>query len=116
MATKEKHLEKYRHNKAFSQRGIVDTDVFMDWYIVAMFYCGVHLMEAYLAEKHLHSNCHADRENLLRDILDVDEMIAYKALYSMSLKSRYECIDIINHDTIISQEYLYSLEKFCGVM
>jgi len=115
MATKEKHLEKYYHNKNFSHKGITNTDVFLDWYIVAMFYCGVHLMEAYLADKQMHSDSHADRENLLRGNIGDDEMIAYRALYSMSLKSRYECIKIINHDAILSQEYLDALEKFCGV-
>ena len=113
MSTKAKHIEQYYHNKNFAQKGINNTDVYLDWYIIAIFYSGLHLLEAYMAERNYHSNSHADRENILKNLLEDDEFIAYKALYNMSLKARYTCMKMINQDAVIAQDNLMCLEKFC---
>ncbi len=114
MPENEKHLQQYRHNKDFVQKGINDTMKFSDWYVVGLFYCAVHLMEAYLSKLNMHSGSHSDRAEILRKHVDSDTYINYQCLYNMSIKARYTCIDINNNDTINSQSALDGLENFYG--
>ena len=51
MESKQAHLEKYFHNKDFLDNGIKDGSKYPDWEITVIFYCGVHIVEAMLAEK-----------------------------------------------------------------
>lgn len=113
LACKEKHIEKYKHNKEFIDKGIKNTDDFLDWYVVAIFYCSVHLMEAFLSQKNIHSENHGDRKDFLRKELDQDVFQDYLGLYNLSRKARYDCIDIGTKDAMFAQQYKDSIVSFC---
>lgn len=113
MASIEKHIEKYRHNKKFIDVGINNTNEFLDWYVVAMFYCSVHLMEALLSQKDIHSDNHSDRRDLLRNELDKEVFNDYVGLYNLSRKARYNCVEISCKDALYAQQYGDSILSYC---
>ena len=47
MPSFDEHIEKYKHNKSFRDKGLLNRDSeFDDWEIVVIFYTCVHLIEA----------------------------------------------------------------------
>jgi hypothetical protein len=90
LATEDQHLSQFEHNQAVAQRLALSTD--FDWAMTALFYAGLHLMQAYLVRIGVTAETHIQRE---RQILMIPElsplMDAYRMLRDHSEDARYEC-------------------------
>jgi len=113
MAVAEEHVEKYKHNKEFATEEIHDADKYGDWFIVALFYAGLHLIDAELAGYKLSPSDHKDRNFQVRqpELFSKAVRDDYLALYSLSQKARYACVAISSKDTYNAQMHLESIES-----
>ena len=96
MATKDRHIEKADRNAAFAEALPLDSEANIDWAATALFYSGLHYVEAYLEkiglEPHQH-NTHGKRDK----IIVLDETLRpihreYADLKNLSTITRYQCV------------------------
>lgn len=117
LSTYAEHDEKYMHNKEFKS-SISDWKKYKDWVITVCFYCGVHMIEAILAQKYdyhsiNHINRHDHLQKLQSDLSNSDIQKQYLKLESLSHKARYSDICSINdRDVNLAQNYLDSIEEW----
>ncbi|MFA6056760.1 MAG: hypothetical protein WC756_01075 [Taibaiella sp.] len=96
MATYTEHLSQARKNLNYLLQTNEKLDSCWDWHVTVSFYVGVHLVNAYLAEKaNLHYRSHVQVSDALNPYslspTKVDESVylAYKKLQNLSRRSRY---------------------------
>lgn len=95
MSSESKHIDQYRHNKAFLDNGIRDKNEFSDWAVTVTFYCGIHLIEAMLARTGHNPKNHSERRDMLKYIPNRNDFQdEYLDLYNLSRQARYDCITI----------------------
>ncbi len=95
MATKEKHVEKADRNAAFAKALRLDNPVNIDWAFTALFYSGLHYIDAYFEKvglaPHLHDT-HGKRDKMM--VLDSTLKPIrneYFDLKNFGRAARYEC-------------------------
>lgn len=94
MPTAEQHRQQAEHNRDFVQSFDLDTSLYLDWSVTAIFYTALHLVEWYLKTKGLTGR----RDHKLRDayIARLNELrniyADYTELKFQSEASRYECV------------------------
>lgn len=116
MESKQSHLEKYYHNKDFLNNGIKDRDKYPDWEITVIFYCGIHIVEAMLAEKNIHVSNHQNRRDAMENIDNIDDFIGeYTHLYQLSRKARYKCFLPKQRDVYDAQVDLDAIKSAAGI-
>ncbi len=90
MATDEQHLQQFERNTAVAQKLSESADY--EWAVIALFYAGLHLVQAYLVRGGIDAKNHSQRN---REIMRNEEMRAvhesYRALRDDSEYARYEC-------------------------
>ena len=95
MATKEQHAAKADNNVAFAKSIELKSQVNIDWALTALFYSGVHYVDAYLVKKgtlpHLYDT-HAKREKMI----ETDSSLRtvkneYYDLKHFGMNARYFC-------------------------
>ena len=93
MPTAEQHRQQAEHNRAFVQSFDLDTSLYLDWVVTAIFYTALHLVEWFLRTKELTGR----RDHQLRDayIARMSELrpvyADYTELKFQSKAARYEC-------------------------
>ena len=116
MESKQAHLEKYFHNKDYLDNGIKDGSKYPDWEITVIFYCGVHIVEAMLAEKNIHVIDHQDRKDEMENIDNIDDFRdEYIHLYQLSRKARYKCFLPKLKDVYDAQVDLDAIKSAAGI-
>ena len=112
LAEKQSHLTKAEHNKDFLENIIKGNELYNDWSATVIFYCAVHIVEAYFAEKNIHHLKHKDRQNDIRQESALSSIrVSYKILEDLSRTARYECITISNEQILKNKAHLLYLEK-----
>ncbi|MDL2273968.1 hypothetical protein LJC34_05460 [Oscillospiraceae bacterium OttesenSCG-928-G22] len=112
MPSKQAHVAQYKHNKQFVKTGIKDTNTYCDWYITAVFYSVLHLVDATLADEDEHPSTHVDRNAIVWNSPATRAVRRdYQQLYGLSQKSRYQCIEITDQDARIAQQVLDNFES-----
>ena len=95
MATKEEHFEKAHRNHIFARSLNLDNQTNLEWAFVALFYSGVHYVEAYCEKMHVHSHrhgSHTKREKLMALDSQLSEVYReYLDLKNFSILARYYC-------------------------
>lgn len=112
MATKEKHVEKADRNASFAKSLPLDNQANIDWAVTALFYSGLHYVEAYLEKNgtsaHLHDT-HGKRDRLMvMDSTLKRVQREYTDLKNFSLMARYECSTMTS--TEVTDEAIPALE------
>jgi len=69
MPTERVHLAQLRHNLAFLRSFYAPNTPYPDWAVTVAFYAAVHAVEAWLAQRGLHSHSHRERGIYLRQFL-----------------------------------------------
>ena len=112
MPSKELHIFKAEHNKKFLDSVINGNEEYNDWSATVIFYCAVHLVEAYFAEKGEHHTKHVDRKKAMKCESELASvMVSYKAIESLSKAARYDCVVITKEKITSSKAKLLYLEK-----
>lgn|GEM_PF-364011 len=105
MASFQEHLRQSKRNLIFLSKINGDISDCLDWQVTTCFYSGLHLLNAYLAEKqNLHYNRHSDVESALNPksqfstvkLGDADFQ-NYQRLRNLSRRSRYLCTEGGDH-------------------
>lgn len=87
------HLLKAEHNERLLGvlQGADNTQEFIDWCFVILYYTALHFGDAYLAKKGIISiNSHSERIKKYQKKLPSDAFISYKKLEARSRIARYE--------------------------
>lgn len=103
MPTEIKHQKQYENNKKMLSSNFFDLNStnYYDWAVTIAFYCALHLIEKFFSSnpalshdmKHYERNKLVPITNSLKDIAD-----EYQALYSESIRARYNCEKITRDD------------------
>ena len=113
MPSVSEHEKQYSRNKKFID--VAKEACYADWCMTAIFYAAVHLVEKILAEnKKKHSESHVDRGRQIEadfSLFPSTIQVAYKQLYSESMRSRYKCCEISEMDIISAKANLNHIEK-----
>jgi len=82
------HKYQVKHNERFLESFYKPNTIFLDWAVTVLFYQAVHLVEAFLATKNLHSGNHAERN---RNVASYLSPVAknYRIMYWESRRVRY---------------------------
>ncbi len=90
MPKKDKHLSKAADNEKFALSLNLSPAVNVDWAVTALFYAAVHYVEAYLAQKNLHSTDHRARDSSIQRDKDLKALYnEYVDLKNQSVNARY---------------------------
>ena len=113
LPNKESHLSNAMHNKNFFEDIIGDNSEYYDWSATVIFYCAVHLVEAYFAEKNVHHFSHSDRKDDIYLDASLNKIkLPYKQLESLSRSARYDCVIISKDQIDKTKSYLEAIEKY----
>jgi len=125
MPSFDEHIEKYKHNKSFRDKGLLNRDSeFDDWEIVVIFYTCVHLIEAIMDKEFEYhpgddryvDSAHAARRDFMREHPEVfprSIQSSMRSLFSLSHKARYSEISALNkNDIIFAQNYIDDIESW----
>lgn len=92
MPDKRSHLQKAKHNETFYLSFDIKETPFRDWVVVGVFYSALHLIEAYLVTKGLHSLSHATRDDWVKNRREMDPIyFDYRDLKQLRMKASYKC-------------------------
>ena len=110
MPSADQHSEKYLHNKKLlSIAGF--RSGFADWFITALFYGAVHLVECELEKHGHHSKDHSDRRNWVAKWPAFEGIRAeYTLLDNQSRRARYKCVKLLETDVKDAEEYFEKIE------
>lgn len=95
MAQRAAHLEQARENRRVAELALStwpDDPTVRQWAVTMAFYCAVHCVEAYLADRGQHSLNHRHRDQLLSELaigFPADARDAYEQLKQWSEGARY---------------------------
>ena len=100
------HRSKSAHDSATSQYLRNETDQYLDWETVTLFYSSLHMIDALLSRRNIHPDGHDDRNRCVRTFLKEIRQ-PYVSLYHTARRARYEA-DIFEQerDNAISNYYL----------
>lgn len=93
MPNEDEHTNRAMHNRQFWTGIDLDSNPFVDWALIGMFYESVHWVEAFLATKRFHSGTHGERSrnmHLFQSELKVIQT-DYDLLKQDSETARYNC-------------------------
>ncbi len=89
MPNLDEHLQIAGNNISFSQ-SLISEQRYLDWAVTGMFYAAIHYVEAYLADKNVHSSFHSRRDSAIQQ--DVNLCIIYDEFSDLkndSIQTRY---------------------------
>lgn len=69
---------------------------FAEWEITAMFYSGLHYVDAFLATHGYHPSNHQERRRFVRQLTNL--RAEYENLYDLSIKARYTTAKFTSQD------------------
>ena len=99
MPNKKEHLVKARHNEDFVDSLDIATTKFLDWAVTALFYSGVHYIEAYFSLRNIHSPDHRSRDSdVRRDPVLRTLYRDFSELKNYSMNARYFMLPFVVSD------------------
>ena len=106
------HKEQYLHNKRLIESAGFRCN-FADWFITALFYGAIHLVECELAQKGdgWHTTNHDMRRNAIaREQTLKPVLSAYITLHNESVRARYGCVAFTPQDLKTAEEKFKEIE------
>jgi hypothetical protein len=96
-----------------------DADGARQWAVVVAFYCGLHCVEAYFADRNQHYYRHEDRRNAMATgptPTPVPIYAAYNLLENQARGARYDMYRFSRREVDhIIRDYLDPIRKFAGI-
>ena len=95
MPSKQQHLDKAIHNEAFYDDFDLDSSLYCDWAVIALFHSLLHYIDAVLAagQTPIHPRTHSKRDNCVGRITDLQPIFKeYMKLKDRSRDARYEAV------------------------
>jgi len=90
MPGKSDHVRKAQHDERFVASFDLDSTPYLDWVITALFYSGLHYVEAYFATRSLHSADHRTRDSAVQRDPNLKQLYNdYSELKNFSINARY---------------------------
>ena len=114
MATKDEHAAKADNNAAFARALELKSQINIDWALTALFYSGLHYVDAYLVKQgtlaHLFDT-HAKRQRMIETDRSLKKVKnEYYDLKNLSIRARYFChatkADKVTKDAIPALEII----------
>ena len=88
MPGKQEHLDQARHNSNFSKA--FDRNRYSDWAATALFYAGLHYIDAFLATRNINPGSHDKRDKYVSMVRELKPIAAhYWKLKNSSRNARY---------------------------
>ncbi len=112
MPTRQEHIAKAEGNVRFANSVLPTSPANIDWALIAMFYAGVHFVEAYLAELNQHIRSHATRDNFLGRERELRPIYReYGELKYFGFNARYEMQTFTANDISEARPALEKIEQ-----
>lgn len=94
MPTAQAHLRQVQHNRGLLTALDPGTTPYLDWIVTIAFYAALHRIEAWFADKGLHLQDHAQRDDWLGRTKELRRNVwpRYKELEFQSRQARYQCV------------------------
>jgi hypothetical protein len=87
---KDEHLKKAQLDETFVGSLDISKPGHLDWAITALFYAGLHYVEAYFATRKVHSPDHRTRDSSIRRDVSIRQIYKdYNELKNFSINARY---------------------------
>ncbi|MEO8027780.1 MAG: hypothetical protein ABI823_14955 [Bryobacteraceae bacterium] len=91
MPAKDIHVQKANANEAFAMSLPLDSQVRVDWTLIALFYSAMHYVEAYLAISNTHLRSHTTRDQYVGRDANLKKIWSqYQDLKFFGYNARYE--------------------------
>jgi hypothetical protein len=88
--SKDEHLKKARIDEEFVESLDISKPGHLDWAITALFYAGLHYVEAYFATRKKHSPDHRTRDSSIQRDVSIKQIYRdYNELKNFSINARY---------------------------
>lgn len=91
MPSADEHLTKARHNEEFLAGFELDSSLYLDWYVVVLFYSALHYVDCYIRRSYNSTNMrHRERNKFIsqeKNLKRVDS--EYGALFGAAWNARY---------------------------
>ncbi len=112
MPTKAEHQRKAEHDERFVSSLDGATTPYLDWAITALFYSGLHYVEAYFATRGVHSADHRTRDSAVQRDLNIKQLYNdYSELKNFSINARYYMVAFKPDDVRDLQGRLESIRR-----
>ncbi len=112
MPTKAEHQRKAEHDERFVSSLDVATTPYLDWAITALFYSGLHYVEAYFATRGVHSADHRTRDSAVQRDVSIKQLYNdYSELKNFSINARYYMVAFTPDDVRDLQGRLESIRR-----
>lgn len=111
MPNAQAHLRQAQHNRAFITALDPTSTPFLDWVVTVAFYTALHRIEAWFAEKGLHSEDHFKRDDWFSKTKELRWTVwpRYKELEFQSRQARYQCVSF--HREFVQTRILAHLDE-----
>ncbi len=117
MPTIQAHQQQADRNRAFLDEM---PEGYPEWVVTALFYSGLHLLEACLAQQGTHSANHAERASNLRRLRSAPSFQQrrlfdkYQDLYELSRQARYDCVQVDPQDLADARASLEDIAQWAS--
>ena len=110
------HETQAEKNERFADEISSNYTDYDDWLITSKFYAALHYVDCTLVNDDRQANNHTDRKNMMKDSRDVSPRAfsLYKSLYEMSLRSRYECMEVESRHISRAEKCLVGIKSQLG--
>ena len=112
MPSKGEHQRKAEHDERFVSTFDLTTTPYLDWAITALFYSGLHYIEAYFATRGVHSADHRTRDSAVQRDVNIKQLYSdYSELKNFSINARYYMVGFTTDDVRYLQGRLDSIRR-----
>ena len=112
MPSKADHQRKAQHDEQFVSSFDLATTPFLDWVITALFYSGLHYVEAYFATRGLHSADHRTRDSAIQRDVNIKQLYDdYSELKNFSINARYYMVGFTPDEVRYLQARLEAIRR-----
>ena len=112
MPTKAEHVRKAEHDETFVSSLDLNSTPYLDWAITALFYSGLHYVEAYFATRGIHSADHRTRDSAIYRDINIRQLYNdYNELKNHSINARYYAVPFTPADVGNLQPRLVAIKR-----
>ena len=112
MPTKDEHLKKASTDEEFVASLDISKPGHLDWAITALFYAGLHYVEAYFATRKIHSPDHRTRDSAIQRDVSIKQVYKdYNELKNFSINARYYMYRFGSNDLTSLQPRLQNIKQ-----
>lgn len=99
MPNQDEHIKKAKHNESFYLSLEIDKTPYKDWVVTGIFYTALHLIDAYLAAKNIHSFSHGMRDDWVKKNRELDQIwLDYRDLKEFRMKASYKIYEFSSEE------------------